>query len=226
MPKPRFLSSHFPKLVVAVLFCCGVLAGCAQEFMLRDQSLARTSQGRQELKYLVGCALPERVSVKASVDGQHFVFDGSMGLAPTWATAPLTLPDQQLVSACMLARTNFFGKKVEISMSSDSHNAPEFLKRTNDERRTFPFFEAGFFGNLFIEEPEEYVCIGDNTFDRLEVLESLWRVCSLPAQDSQGLADESRCHFKITGLCSAQNFTQNGKDYSSHILNVYLRHSK
>ncbi len=208
---------------VALLFLLATAgAGHAIEFTLRDEKLAQTAEGRQQLKYLVNCALPADASVIAVVDDQRFSFPGGMGLAPEWATQPLTAAQQRRVSACMLARTNRFGVPVQLSIRSEATDAPESLRTDADERRAFPFFEAGFFGNLFLEQPEGYVCTGETQPQRTPHLRSLLRVCSLPMSGAHAASGISRCGFVMVGACKERPFMQNGADYSSDVLNVYL----
>src|SRR4051794_453827 len=90
------------------------------ELALRDEILVQSPDGRQVLKYLVSCALPADVTVVAEHGGQRYSFPGGAALAPAWSTRALSAAEERLVSACMLARTNFFGKPVEISMRNDA----------------------------------------------------------------------------------------------------------
>ena len=79
-------------------------------------NLADTPTKREQLKYLVGCALAEETEAYTTVDGEEYIFEGDMGLAPQWIDKGLTPEEERWVSACMLAKTNFFGKHVRISM--------------------------------------------------------------------------------------------------------------
>ena len=194
----------------------------AAELMLRDEKLAQTPEGRQQLKYLVSCALPEGTTVIAIAGNERLSFPGAMGLAPGWTTQPMTAAERRRVSACMLARTNYFGVPVELSIRSDAADAPPSLRADDDEQRTHTFFEAGFFGDLFKDQPEGYVCIGDTSQRRLPHLRSLLRVCSLPATGAGDPSHVSRCGFLIAGSCAAHPFLQNGTDYQPDVLMVYL----
>lgn len=218
--------SRCPRLLLrysALLFLLAASAALpAAELMLRDAKMAQTAEGREQLKYLVSCALPQDTTVIAVADNKRFSFPGSMGLAPGWATQSLTAAEQRQVSACMLARTNRFGVPVQLSLRSDAADAPESLHADADEQRGFPFFEAGFFGNLFLEHPEGYVCTGDTTPQGTPHLRSLLRVCSLPMSGTDASSRVSRCEFIIVGSCKERPFVQNGTDYSSEVLNVYL----
>lgn len=207
-------------LAVGIFFLASVpLIVQAKEFPLRNDSLAYTEQGRQLLKYIVKCALPETDNVFVSVDGVKHVFPGKLGLAPDWIRRSMTDVEKRKLSACMAAHTNFFKKTVEISLRSDDPLAPAGFRTTAAEREAFPFFEGGFFGNYFIENSVSYVCLGDLMPERDKHLEDLYRVCSVA---DSGMAGFSLCRFKIVGKCSEKPFLQEGVDYSGEVLWVYL----
>jgi hypothetical protein len=73
---------------------------------LADPSLASTAQKRQQLSYLVQCALPADVELYAQQGSERFTFPGRMGLAPRWLTEAMTPSEERWVSACLLARIN------------------------------------------------------------------------------------------------------------------------
>lgn len=81
-----------------------------RRYPLHDQAhdLAQTESGREFVRYLADCALCAGVAAYADVAGQHHEFPGAMGLAPDWLHRPLTEAEQRWVSACLLARTNYF----------------------------------------------------------------------------------------------------------------------
>lgn len=208
------------QLIAGVFFIlCGASSVAAKEFPLRNEALAHTEQGRQLLKYLVSCALPAQDSVVVNVQGQRYVFQGMLGGVPAWVERALTDNEKRILSACMAARTNFFQKTVRISLRSDDPAAPEGFQTTVEERETYPFFEASFFGNYFVANPVSYVCLGDQTDAREQHMENVFRVCSLP---HESLVGYSRCNFKIVGKCKDKPFVQNGVDYSKEVLWVYL----
>jgi hypothetical protein len=191
----------------------------AKELQLRNDSLAQTEHGRQLLKYMVTCALPETDSVFVTVDGKKYTFQGKLGWVPGWIDRAMTDAEKHRMSACIAAHTNFFGKTVQISLRSDDPAAPQGFQTTAAERKAYPFFEAGFFGNYFVGNPVSYVCIGDLSAEREKHLEDLLRVCSLEHKTVIGF---SRCNFKIVGLCKDKPFVQEGVDYSKEVLWVYL----
>ena len=209
---------------------CGVLisistfglSAAASDLTLRDDVLAETPAGRDLLKYLVSCALPQGATVHATAGSERFSFSGKMGLAPGWSARPLTDHEERLVSACLLARTNRFGVPVEISSRNDAPDAPAALRADDKEREKFPFHEGGFFGNLFKDDAKAYVCIGNGSSLRRAHLERLRRECTLPAGDGAMSPTPSRCNFIIVGDCGDKPFAQHGVDYAREVINVYL----
>jgi hypothetical protein len=193
--------------------------GVARQLPLRDDSLARTPTGRQLLKYIVDCALPDTDTVQVVTDSGTLSLPGDLGLAPEWSIRPLRDPERRQVSSCLAARTNFFGKPVRISLRGESPRAPDGLRSDSAERRQFPYFEGAFFGDYFAASPVAYVCIGDTGAGRVAHLESLLRVCTLPKDGSSGL---SRCNFRIVGNCRDRPFVQAGVDYTREVIQVYL----
>lgn len=197
-----------------------------QRVPLADLSQAQTEDGRERLQYLIGCALPEGVIVEADVAGAHYEFPGQLGLAPAWRERALTGPESRWVSACILARSNFFHRSVQISLRAK--DAPvDGLVADDAERARFHRHEAGFFGNIFEPDAPAYVCIGDDDSGRHDALYAMNRVCSLPAEASDKSGVDfgralSRCGFLIVGACSAKPFLQDGVDYTAAVVHVYL----
>jgi len=106
--------------------------------------LMTTTLGRQQLAYLVRCALPAGATVvKQDQYGTSYTFNGVLGLAPEWADSACGTNCQENVSACMLAHVNTAGIHVPLWIVSQSAAVgwgqdPEF-----------PNQEGSFFGNLF-----------------------------------------------------------------------------
>lgn len=221
MPALRRISF---KLLCGVFFLLAALAApaSAAELTLHDEVLAQTADGRELLKYLVSCALPEGTTAVASAGSERFSFAGKMGLAPAWSARGMTEHEERLVSACLIARTNHFGVTVQISMRNDASNAPASLQTDAREKAQFPFFEGSFFGNLFKEKPEAYVCTGNPAKERHRHLTQLQRVCTLPRINSDSPRSASVCNFVIVGNCHDQPFVQNGVDYAAERISVYL----
>jgi hypothetical protein len=108
---------------------------------------------RASAEYIVECALPAGHFITKVVDGQAYVYEGQLGLAPEWETESCDEDCQQWVSACMLARTNVSGEHVVLWIQADhpgiGFGRPEGL-----------LHEASWYGNLFVEGEEQFLCKG------------------------------------------------------------------
>lgn len=221
--------------IAALCFCAGLGIVCAQTEplvqdgpgairTLRDTPLLRSADGRKQLQYLVSCALSPQQAVRYNVDGQSIVLRGSMALAPAWFDTALDSLAQRRVSACILARTNYFGQRVEISMRAHWPDAPPALRTDAQEERDFPRMEGQFFGNLFSAAPSAYVCTPPLPDANAEREQARWaashkRIC---AQSDGQDAQRSACHFVRLGNCTASQLLQDGVDYSDSAISVYL----
>jgi len=193
------------------------------ELELADPSLAATEVKRQQLKYLINCALPDSMVLYSLQGRERITFPGRLGLAPEWMKHPLTLPQERWISACMLALTNYFGKHVEVSLQANSKLVPS-LEQTEDETRIFSIFEGGFFGNLFSANPVAYVCAGTRT--KIEAQNQVFhnRICAMATGDSTVDGKPlTACQFILTGSCSdPTSFIVNGETYQEVIF-VFLK---
>jgi hypothetical protein len=194
---------------------------------LEATDLSRSAAGRQLLRYVVGCALPAGSALTVGRGQRRQVFRGEIGLASEWTARALTLTEQRRVSACLLARTNRHGRHVRISMRMAAPDAPSGLQAamvSASERRQYPFHEGTFFGNLFADAAQGYVCAGGPPSPaRTRHLRSLHRVCSLLADGAA--ADGARatmCGQRSVGVCAAPAFVQDGIDYLTDAIEVYL----
>jgi hypothetical protein len=77
----------------------------------------RDPNARVLMNYLVGCALKTGQNLKWTnpATNQQEYWYGSMGLCPEWQTSVPSLGCLERVSACLLARNNAFGVRVELS---------------------------------------------------------------------------------------------------------------
>ena len=121
---------------------------------------------RELLRYTVGCALTAGQSFSFTwSDGQGGVqqetYPGLLGIAPAWATGPLDLRGQELVSACLAARVNWYG--VSVIMSMRSPQAPLKTHPHAGELEQYSDVEGGFWGNLFVATPYARACYNPNT---------------------------------------------------------------
>jgi len=198
----------------------------AERYPLNDQAnhIAQTEQGREFIAYLADCALGAGVIAYADVAGQHYEFPGALDLAPQWLHRPLTEDEQRWVSACILARTNYFGVKVEISLRAE-HSPYSSLQTTDQERQEFTLHEGDFFGNLFADTPGAAVALGRSTPEQQNDPIFKLRVCAVEDPNAIPLAGKklSRCRFIITGYAQDPDaHTLNGQQYDQYI-SVYLK---
>jgi hypothetical protein len=115
---------------------------------------------RAFFRYLVSCALPAGHDlalswIDASGVAHSETASGQFGLAPSWETGAVDVAGQELVSACLFARTNALGLSVPISIRGDGARA---LAVSAQERGEFPYGEGAFWGNLFAPTPAGYSC--------------------------------------------------------------------
>ncbi|HZH14713.1 MAG TPA: hypothetical protein VE057_10195 [Archangium sp.] len=105
------------------------------------------------MRYIVACAVHGgETRTYTDSEGRTYVWAGSLGLTPDWASGqPATVTEQQLVSACLAAHVNKFGRTVAISIQGrNAHGEP--IATTSAELQEFSQREGCFFGNLFTNE--------------------------------------------------------------------------
>ena len=113
---------------------------------LTSSTLIETADGRDVFSYVVGCALPTGSSITVQDSyGTSYTFPGLIGLAPEWATTTPTVSERRWVTACLLARVNYYGVSVMISM----RGANAALATTRTEETTYKVAEGAFYGDLF-----------------------------------------------------------------------------
>jgi len=197
-----------------------------RRYPLGDEALgiARTAGGREVVRYLVNCALPEDVVGFVELDSGSYEFPGGIGLAPDWIRRPLTEEEQRWVSACALARTNYFGVEVLISMRNTMTTFAA-LQTTPQEQREYSIYEGDFFGNLFSDPPVAGVSVGRRS--QAEQGDSVLqrRVCTEhdPEGRTIGGKSVSRCGFIITGYADEPDaHTIAGQRFDAYI-SVYLK---
>jgi hypothetical protein len=192
---------------------------------LADPYLASTAAKREQLTYLVRCALPEGIELYTQQGTERFTFPGRIGLAPHWVSTAMTPSEERWVSACLLAHLNYFGKHVMISLRAQQPLVPA-LEASNDEQQTFSIFEGGFFGNLFTPNPVAYTCRGQHTIEQASdpILQD--RICT---QETGETAAEGKplthCRLILTGDCEDDHsFIVDGQPYAEVIF-TYLKPS-
>ena len=134
------------------------------------------------------------------------------------AARALLPQEERLVSACMLARTNYFGVPVLLSMRRKDAALNSALYADAAERARFTRLEGKFYGNLFAPGQPAFFCKGDERPDREAWLKSLQRVCAIGDADP-GM---SRCGFLDTGPCRPDSLRQAGVNYEEAAIDVFL----
>lgn len=137
--------------------CTGLTAGktCSGEpdGLLDDRTgLMSSDSGIATAKYLIRCALPANDSLRIKdYTGGLVSLTGEMGLAPEWKDGQCDTTCQEKISACLMAFTNGDGVHVDIEMA-----APFTIGTSH----TYKYQEASFFGNVFIDKPQAFFCVG------------------------------------------------------------------
>jgi hypothetical protein len=116
-----------------------------------EQDLAMDPYAREFMEYLVSCALEDGDSLHWSSGALSETWAGSLGLCPDWGRDAPDKACQELVSACLLARTNAYGQSVEISLRG-LYTDDTALPLGSTEAADFPWQEGAFFGNVFCED--------------------------------------------------------------------------
>lgn len=186
-------------LGAALLLAGGAQAGetGSRSHELRDPALYADDLARHRMKYLASCALREGERLTGTQAGETYEFPGSLGLAPDWAEAPLSATGRRWVSACVLARTNFFGANVLVSMRADPPPV-ESLAVMPEEVASHTLYEGGYFGDIFADPPRAYVCASPEAAATEAARERRKRVCATPSESVDGL---SRCGFVMVAPC-------------------------
>jgi hypothetical protein len=193
---------------------------------LADPSLASTAAKREQLRYLVRCALPADITLYADQDGTRFTFPGGLGLAPRWVDEAMTPSEERWVSACLLAHVNYFGKHVIVSMRATPPPVPA-LETSDDEQQTFTLFEGGFFGNLFTPEPVAYACQGART--PVQARDPIFqeRICTQETGDTTAEGTPiTACRLLLTGRCEDPASVRVHGTLYTEVICTYLRPSQ
>jgi hypothetical protein len=155
---------------------------------------------RMLLKYTVSCALDSSQSFSFSwKDSARVVhnesYPGQLGIAPEWASGPLDVQGQELVSGCLCARTNWYGVQVIISL----RYVDGVLRIVIDtpEHLFYPHVEGACWGNLFSATPYVSAC---NVPENAQHSRSAKRDCENGHINAQGQIEECGM-IHIVGSC-------------------------
>ena len=161
---------------------------------------------REMLRYIYSCALPATASMELIIDGTSYgMYYGSLGLAPEWATSSCAEDCQGWVSACVLARVNYWGITDQISLRG-SHPR---LSLAPDEATNFPVQEGKFWGNLFGKKPVLRDCSAQNLEDLDDDDALPLRACTYPS---------SPCGITSVGSCDDVSFKK-----VPQVITVYVK---
>ncbi|WP_437682580.1 hypothetical protein [Sorangium sp. So ce131] len=143
----------------------------------------RDPAARTLLRYVAGCALPAGERFTVDVDGTSFAFQGELGLAEGWGKegGSCNKECRTWVSGCVIARVNYLGERVSISVRGDRAE----LRTDKAERREYATQEATYYGDIFAAEPHYNACLPRNA-------SSIPRVCG-PSTET--------CAIEIAGPC-------------------------
>jgi hypothetical protein len=148
--------------------------------------MARTSLGKETVRYIVECALSRGDSIYIGSDR----YSGSVGLAPEWKSNSCSTSCQEKVTACLLALTNGPGNSVELELSGRSPLG---------YGHSFSGYEATFFGNIFSSSPKAYFCFGNSLYTT--------RMC----QNYESNTPDSCPYFEARGLFCGNYGRNNSK---------------
>ncbi len=141
------------------------------------------ADSREVLEYVVSCALPAGKKVDVTVGGVAYSFPGSLGLAPQWEQPGGTCNAscQEWVSSCVIARLDYLGEYVPISL----RGSMSVLAATPLETAAYSVAEGAYYGNIFLPTPVMYACVAPGQV-------GLSRVCG---------PTTTGCIVKAMGMC-------------------------
>jgi hypothetical protein len=125
--------------------------------------------------------------------GPPRLYQGRHGLAPEWETRALTEDEQELVSACVMARTNAYGDPVQILMQG-----LEPLAYNEELRSQYTYGESIVWGNLFTQPRSMHVC--HSPYNSGCLLNDK-RICDEPQSNYCGFENHGDC-LSATLYCS------------------------
>jgi len=172
-----------------------------------------TADGREVYSYIISCALPEGKEIDATISGapdsappetlytcanESCRFPGSLGLAEYWIDHRLDVKGQRWITACLLARVNYFGVKVIISLRGV---APQLLVGRHEAER-YSLQEGAFYGNIFSDpdKPLDWNACRGKDAAAGETGDLKLRVCTEPDPNDP---THTKCGFNYAGDCGS-----------------------
>lgn len=173
------------------------------------EALAAEEGGLELLSYMVSCALPEGESLAVAGD----VLNGSIGVAPGWLDNGLDISGQRWLTACLLARVNYFGVEVRLSL----RGANGALTTSAEERAAYSVYEGAFWGNLFGETAEKTSCTSAYKATAPQVGTLPQRECTV----TDTATGRTRCDYTPAGTC--EDICEGAQCAgASEVISVYL----
>ena len=159
--------------------------------------LMATSDGREVLSFIVGCALPEGTTLVAQdADYIDHEFFGEIGLTPTWLDRPLNQEGRGWVSACLYARSTAASVANPLSLRGP-HPA---LAVTPEEASTWTLEEGAFYGYYFSPAAQPMMALACRGRDQAagEIGGLINRDCAEPDPLDP---TKTQCGFTYAGDC-------------------------
>ncbi|WP_437282387.1 hypothetical protein WME90_17975 [Sorangium sp. So ce375] len=169
----------------------------------------RDPAARTLLKYIAGCALPAGDGFTIAVDGDEFSFEGELGLAASWGEEGGACDGacRSWVSGCVLARVNYLGRKVSISVRGDRAE----LLADKVERTAYPRREAAYYGDIFAQEPRYFACLPPETSALTRACGPSLETCAIQVAGScDSLCDDANSDGSFPN-CRGKVLTRSGK---------------
>ncbi|MBM7111967.1 hypothetical protein [Archangium primigenium] len=155
------------------------------------------------MSYMVRCAAPAgQTHVFRNPDtGRVHTWVGSLGLAPNWASGKsATEPEEQVISACLLAHVNNYGLHVPISVLGVNASG-DSIDFSSEELQAYPQQESCFFGNIFSSQHSPNpVLLAGNDRGSLDPTQSTLRPCGLLGNDAR-VSHPACLEIKRVGQC-------------------------
>ena len=186
------------------------------------------AMGDMVMRYLVRCAVDARPEpcVDQPRHRRQLRVAGRLGLTPRWAGgAATTEREQQLITACLAAHVNKFGRHATISLQGRNARG-ESMRCLVAEALTYDVREGCFFGNLFNGEG---VFVGYSGLLPLDSASSSVRMCAMEGQapgtsvECPPMVNVGACNLSCAlslDLSSYASCSHNGKSYQPLTTNM------
>ncbi|WP_441292645.1 hypothetical protein ACSRUE_21610 [Sorangium sp. KYC3313] len=162
------------------------------------------AMSRQLVQYVVSCALRQNQSLSFTWTDSGGVshpetYTGFLGMADWWVYGPLTDPFyQRYITACLAARTNWYGVSVQISLRASQTSMASSIP----ERWAYLVREGAFWGNVFSTTPYVRACYSPPGVARARALQRDCAAGHLGVDPVTGATITQQCGpIEIVGSC-------------------------